>query len=199
MGWTTRLAGLAIVAGLLARPAWAAEKQIKPFFGATLGGGTTFVNLENATSKPHAVVGVSAAMLGDVLGIEADFGHSPGFFQRGSNHLVLGSHVTTLSGNVVVSLPRRLTEYTLRPYLVAGGGIVHVHLDDYFGVFKVADVLPMADVGGGVTGFVTHVVGLCWDVRRFGTIGKNLGDRGLSIGPEQLSFWRASMALVIRY
>lgn len=183
---------------LIARPAGAAEKQIRPFFGAALGGGTTFVNLEDAAGKPHAVVGLNAAMLGDVLGVEVDFGHSPGFFQAGNNHLVLGSRVTTLAGGIVVSLPRRLTEYTLRPYFVAGGGILRVQFDDYFGVFRVADVLPMADFGGGVTGFVTNFVGLCWDVRRFGTIGGKPG-QGISYGTEQLSFWRASMALAIRY
>jgi hypothetical protein len=49
-----------------------------------------------------------------------------------------------------------------------------------------------------VTGFVTHRVGVSWDLRRFGTIHGKSG-RGISIGAEQLSFWRASMALAIRY
>ena len=199
MAWTTTLAGLAMAGVLAAQPAGAAEKQIRPFFGATLGGDTTFVDLENASGKPHVVVGVNAVILGDVLGAEVDLGHSPGFFQAGSKHLILQSRVTTLTGNIVLSLPRRLTEYTLRPYLVAGGGGLRSQIDDYFGVFQVADVLAVADIGGGVTGFITNRVGLCWDVRHFGTIGGKPGDRGVSIGAEQLSFWRASMGLAIRY
>ena len=193
------LAGLAMMVWMVvARPA-AAETQVRPFFGATLGGGTTFVDLENASGKSHIVVGVNAVKLGDVLGVEVDLGHSPGFFQAGSKHLILQSRVTTLTGNIVLSLPRRLTEYTLRPYLVAGGGGLRSQIDDYFGVFQVADVLAVADIGGGVTGFITNRVGLCWDVRHFGTIGGKPGDRGVSIGAEQLSFWRASMGLAIRY
>lgn len=184
---------------LIARPAGAAEKQIRPFLGSTLGGGTTFVDLEDASGKPHIVVGLNAAVLGDVLGVEVDLGHSPGFFQSGDKHLVLQSRVTTLTGNIVLTIPRRLTEYTLRPYFVAGGGALRSQIDDYFGVLKVADVLAVTDVGGGVTGFVTNRVGLCWDLRRFGTIIRKPEDRGVSFGAEQLSFWRASMALAIRY
>lgn len=182
---------------LIARPALAAEKQIRPFIGATLGGGTTFVLSKNASGRPHVVVGLNAVVLGDVLGVEVDFGHSPGFFQGGNNQLVLSSRVTTLTGNIVLSLPRRLTEYTLRPYLVAGGGALRSQIDDYFGVLPVADVLAVADFGGGVTGFVTNRVGLCWDLRHFGTISRQA--EGVSFGAEQLSFWRASMALAIRY
>jgi hypothetical protein len=107
--------------------------------------------------------------------------------------------VTTLTGNLVLSLPRRLTEYTLRPYFVAGAGALRAQIDDYFGVLKVADVLAVTDIGGGVTGFVTSSVGLCWDVRYFGTISRKPEYRGVSFGADQLSFWRASMALVIRY
>ena len=55
------------------------------------------------------------------------------------------------------------------------------------------------DVGGGVNGFLSERVGLSWEARYFRSVGgKPL--RGFSVdpGPEQLSFWRASMALVIR-
>jgi hypothetical protein len=199
MGVPGRLAGLVMAAVLLARPAGAAEKQLRAFFGATLGGDTTFVDLEKAVGKPHIVVGLNAVVLGDVLGVEVDLGRSPGFFQSGREHLVLRSHVTTLTGNIVLSLPRRLTEYTLRPYFVAGGGVLRARLDDYFGVLKVADVKAVTDIGGGVTGFVTNAVGLCWDVRYFGTIMRRAEDRGIAFGAEHLSFWRASMALAIRY
>jgi len=188
------------MAGLLiARPAGAAEKQIRPFFGATLGGGTTFIDSEGASGNPHVVVGLNAAVLRDVLGVEVDLGHSPGFFQAGNNQLVLSSSVTTLTGNIILTIPRHLTEYTLRPYLVVGGGALRARIDHVFGVLPVSDVRAVADIGGGVTGFVTNRLGLCWDLRYFGTISRKPGDQGISIGPEQLSFWRASMALAIRY
>jgi hypothetical protein len=178
-----------------------AEWQLRPFLGATFGGGTTFVDLAGAAGGPHAVVGVNAALLGNVIGVDADFAHAPGFFQSGDQHLVLRSSVTTLIGNVVIAPSRRLTEYTLGPYFILGAGLVHAHIDDVSNVFSVSRTLPAMDIGGGANGFFSDRIGLSWDARYFWSVGRNetRGLSGLSFGAEQLSFWRASMALVIRH
>jgi hypothetical protein len=198
-------AGPAALALLLVSPAPAtAEWQIKPFVGVTFAGSTTFITeeVEDAAGSPNLAVGVSGMLLGNVVGVEADFGHAPGFFSGdrtllgAAEPLVERSWVTTLTGNVVGTLPRRLTQYTLRPYVVGGAGLMHVHIEDQLGVF-VPRTLAALDVGGGVTGFLTPRIGLSWDVRYFHSIGGRT-DTGLSIGEEQLSFWRANMALAIR-
>lgn len=197
--WPFRLAWLALGTLTMAAPVAAAERQIRPFAGATFGGGTTLVDLEDAAGRPNLVVGVTAAFLGEIVGVDVDFGSAPGFFQRGDQNLVLRSRVTTLTGNLVVAAPRRLTEYTLRPYFVGGLGLMRVNVLDVFGVLKVADTLLTSDLGAGVIGFFTSRVGVSWDVRRFRSFARNSQTRGFSFGPEQLSFWRASMALAIRY
>jgi len=128
-----------------------------------------------------------------------DLARTPGFFESGdANTLVISSSVTTVTGNVVVSVPRRFAEYVLRPYLVAGGGIMRVREKDYFEVFEIAQVRPAFDVGVGAVGFITNFVGVVFEVRRFQTLG---GEQqgGLSIGGEKLSFWRATVGAVIRY
>jgi len=122
---------------------------------------------------------------------------APGFFSAGQNKVVQ-SNVITLSGNVVVALPQRLAQYTLRPYFVGGGGLMHARSELFLDPLPVASTLPAFDVGGGVTGFLSERFGLNWDVRYFRSIGDGETDRGLSIGPERLSFWRATMALAIR-
>ena len=136
-----------------------------------------------------------------MIGIDVDFGHAPGFFESGDQQLVQRSSATTLTGNVVIAPPRRVTEYTLGPYFVVGAGLMHARIDDFFGVLPVASTLPAMDIGGGVNGFLSDRIGLSWEARYFRSVGgKEL--RGFSIAPEapeQLSFWRASMALVIRY
>ena len=184
---------------LTAAPAQAADKQFRGFFGATFGGGTTFVDLEKAAGRFNPVIGASAVTLGEMFGIEVEIADAPGFFQAGDQHLVLSSRVTTLTGNVVVAAPRRYTEYALRPYLVGGAGVMRARIDDYFGVFKVARVLPSFDVGAGAIGFITADVGICWEVRRFQSLSGNSDEQGLTFGHERLSFWRASMGLAIRY
>jgi hypothetical protein len=180
-------------------PARAADKQIRPYFGGTFRGGTTFVDLEKATGRPHVVVGASVVTLGEMFGADVDVGDAPGFFQGGNQHLVLSSRVTTITGGVVVAAPRRFTEYVLRPYLVGGAGLMRVRIDDYFGVLKVSSVLPAWDVGVGAVGFVTSDVGVCWELRRFQSLSRRSEERGLTFGEEKLSFWRASIGLAVRF
>jgi hypothetical protein len=175
-----------------------AEWQIKPFVGLTFGGGTTFVDPEHAVGKPNPVFGVTGVLLGEVLGLDADFGRAPGFFQYGDQKLLLGSATNTLTGNVVIALPRRMTEYTLRPYFVAGAGLIHATIDGSFGAVKVSSTRPALDVGGGATGFLSKRVGVSWELRHFRSLGKG-PLHGASIAGERLSFWRADMAVVIRY
>ena len=199
MRFISRRVRFPLLAVLLLAPAHAsAEWQVKPFLGMTFGGGTTFVDPEKAAGRPNFVVGVSTGLLGEVLGVDADFGHAPGFFQSGSQNLVLHSSVTTLTGNIVIALPRRLTEFTLRPYFVGGAGLMYVHIVRGAGLLDVAASLPAIDLGGGATGFLTDRIGVNWDVRHFRRTGKG-EERGLSVGPEDLSFWRANIALAIRY
>jgi hypothetical protein len=176
----------------------AADRQLRPFVGATFGGGTTFVDPENAAGDPNLTIGVGAMFLGEVFGTEVEVADAPGFFEAGKN-LVRGSRVTTLTGNVVLAAPHRLTEYALRPYVVGGAGLMSVRTTTAFGVFDLSKVMPDFDVGVGVVGFLTNTVGVCWDLRRFQSVGGGTSSAGISFGDERLSFWRATMAVAIRY
>jgi hypothetical protein len=188
---------------LMSSPALAGDKQIRPLLGVTFGGSTTLFDFEDtaggragAAAERNVIVGVGGVWLGNIFGVDVDFAHAPGFFQS-DNRLVLRSGVTTVTGNVIVALPRRLTEYSLRPYLVGGAGLMHVSITDVFDVLPVRTSLPTFDFGGGATGFVTKRVGFCWELRRF--VSRQSDDRVVDFGPKKLSFWRASMGLAIRY
>jgi len=189
---------------LLSSGAEAAERQIKPFIAVAFGTSTTFLDLEDITgtksdssSKKNVVFGLGGAVLWDLFGFEVDVAHAPGFFQSGVQPpLVIASSVTTVAGNFVVTLPRRMTEYSLRPYFVSGGGLMRVRKDDVFEALSVHESLALIDLGGGAIGFVNDTWGLCWDVRYFRSFNREA--KGLSIGPERLSFWRASMGIVLR-
>jgi hypothetical protein len=181
----------------------AAEWQVRPFIGFSFGGSTTFVDPEVAIETQNVVIGVAGGWLGEVFGFEADFGRAPGFFQRGDDVAeevqLVSSAVTTLTGNVVIALPRRLAGYGLRPYFSGGAGLTHI---DMLGKFQIVDIgrtLPTMSLGGGVTGFLTNRVGLNWDIRRFSTFRGEGETVGNSVGNESLSFWRASMAVAVRY
>ena len=180
-----------------------AEWQVRPFIGFSFGGSTTFVDPEVAIETQNVVIGATGGWLGEVFGFEADFGRAPGFFQRGEDVAeevqLVSSAVTTLTGNVVIALPRRLAGYGLRPYFSGGAGLTHI---DMLGKFQIVDIgrtLPTMSLGGGVTGFLTNRVGLNWDIRRFSTFRGEGETVGNSVGNESLSFWRASMAVAVRY
>jgi hypothetical protein len=176
----------------------AAEWHIKPFIGVTFRGKTTFVDPEKAMGKPNPVFGVTGVLLGNVFGVDADVARAPGFFETGGQKLLQGSAVTTLTGNVVVAVPKRMAEYTLRPYFVGGMGLMHVNIEGRLGALSTSSTLPAMDFGGGATGFLNDRVGLSWEVRYFRSIN-NGTTRGVSVAAEQLSFWRANMAVTIRY
>ena len=197
---------LAAALWLLAPATAAAEWQVRPFIGFTFGGATTFVDPEKAIEAQNVVFGASGGWLGEIFGLEVDFGRAPGFFQTddpvgdvGVRVDVQTSAVTTLTGNIVIALPQRMAGYGLRPYFSGGVGSMHVDMVGQFQIVDVHRTLPALSLGGGVTGFLTNTVGLSWDVRRINSLrgeGETLGN---SVGREQLSFWRATMAVALRY
>ncbi|MDR1989685.1 MAG: hypothetical protein LBQ09_05580 [Acidobacteriaceae bacterium] len=180
-----------------------AEWQLKPFAGVTFGGATDLVgDLDQAVPSVHPVAGANLAWLGNIFGAEGDVGYSFGFFEphgNTANALVLNSHLTTFTGNVIVAMPRRLTEYTLRPYLVAGGGLMRASTNTKSQIFELANTFGAMDIGGGVTGFVSKNFGYTWDIRYFTNVNSAV-DPGLSlVGTSgKLKFWRATMAMTFR-
>jgi hypothetical protein len=197
--------GWLIIPFLLLMPATAsAEWQVRPFLGLTFGAATTFVDPENAIDNENVIIGVSGGWLGEVFGLEADFGRAPGFFQTEEapdlqDPLVVQSAVTTLTGNVVIAVPKGMAGYGLRPYFSGGAGLMHVDLLGQIGGIRHNRTLPALSLGGGVTGFLSNRVGLNWDVRRLSTFRGEGETLGGSLGDEQLSFWRATMAVALRY
>ena len=194
-----RLRHVAFALVLLPAAPAAAEWHVKPFIGMTFGGSTPFVDLEHAAGKANVVMGATGTLLGEVLGLDVDLGRAPGFFETGGQQLVLASNAVTLTGNIVIAVPRRMAQYGLRPYFIAGTGLIHARIDGRFGTLKVSSTLPAMDFGGGATGFLTRRVGLSWELRRFRSFGGRHRASGVSFGDEQLSLWRANMAIAFRY
>jgi len=198
---------LVLALWLLSPAPAAAEWQVRPFIGFTFGGETTFVDPEKAIETQNAIFGASGGWLGEIFGLEADFGRAAGFFQTDQasglsaslEPFLLSSAVTTLTGNVVIALPKRMAGYGLRPYFSGGAGLMHIDTVTQLRIIDVHRTLPTLSLGGGVTGFLTNRVGLNWDIRRLNTLrgeGETLGD---SLGRGKLSFWRATMAVALRY
>lgn len=196
-----RAGRLAVVLLLLVPAHAGAEWQVRPFIGYTFGGSTTFVDPEGSVDTKNVIFGGMGGWLGEIFGLEADFGRSPGFFQLEdpAEELVISSAVTTLTGNVVIALPRRLSGYGLRPYFSGGFGLMHVDIVGRFELVVTNRTLPTLSLGGGMTGFLNDRVGLSWDIRRLSTLLGEGETAGNSVGRERLSLWRATMGVAVRY
>ena len=180
-----------------------AEWLIKPFAAIKFVGSTNVPLAGPAGDKRKTHVGVSTAVLGEVFGFEIDVAYLPGYFQSAETAATIASSsLSTFTGNVMVALPRRMAEYTLRPYLVGGAGFFRRAISTTAtGVFDGSKNLPAADVGGGVIGFVSPNVGVSWELRRLWALPAET-EPGTTVGggsAEKISMWRANMALAIRY
>jgi outer membrane protein W len=194
--------------GSLAAPGTAsADWTLTPFVGWNFGGsadvndntsGTTFSNkFEKKINYGVSLMGMGAGP----LGFELDFGYSPNFFETntsaGGFEFTNKSNVTTLMGNVVVGG----TAGSVRPYVVAGVGLLRSNVQDIDEVFSVNTKNDFGlDVGGGVMGFFANNIGLRGDVRYFrGFRGTSDTDNPSGLALSDFKFWRGSLGVSFKF
>ena len=166
--------------------------------GGAIASRTTLIDLERSPRTTRPLVGVSGLWLTDgVVGIEGGVAHSPGFFER-RDTLLVGSHVTTVTGNIVLAVPLAITRDSLRPYATVGLGTLHASLEDVIGLFTQSRTMTAWTVGGGALGFVTRRTGVRFDLRQVQALDRVVSPL-TGLGETPLSFWQASVSVVLRY
>ena len=149
----------------------------------------------------------AVALLGDVFGIEGEWTQAPGFFQARDQELVASSSAQTFTGSRDRrdAAPDRRVPRCGRTSSGARASCVCAASTDgrrFRACFRSTRRLPPMDVGGGATGFFNERVGVGWDLRYFRSVGgenRRIRPSPLMGWPSKLSFWRANMALVLRY
>ena len=194
-----------------------AEWHFTPFIGVTFKGNTTIIDPELATGDKHAALGGTVTRLGaGVLGAEAVFEIIPGFFQgkpgrtdsAGSpiqSGVIESSRVTALMGNIVLTAPRKYTEYFLRPIVSGGFGLLRAARTEAPGGQQV-DVFPLDanfagfNIGGGAVGFFSQNTGVRFDLRYVSTLHdtERAGIATNQNEPVHLRYMTLSVGLVIR-
>jgi hypothetical protein len=178
-----------------------ADWLFTPFIGSSFGMQTSFVILEpGAANSAQLIFGGSAALLSrGVFGIEADYGYAPRFFERDNRAgLISGSNVNTLSGSAIFAVPLSVTRESLRPYVTGGLGLMHAAAKN--AVFDVttfdANFLGF-NVGGGAIGLISPRTGFRFEIRHFRSV-QNTANALTGEPNARLSFWRATIGIVIR-
>jgi hypothetical protein len=193
-----QLMALLSVIVLAAPRAAHADLLITPFAGGSFAPETTLLIPEEGAGRKFTL-GAAFVLLSDSLfGVEAEVGHTPGFFQGDDPlGLVLSSRVTTVTGNVILAVPLSVTRESLRPYLVGGLGLMQARSKHAAGLFPVDENFLAVDLGGGAIGFVTDRTGLRFDVRYIKAASGADGPFARP-GISRLSFWRATVGIVLR-
>jgi hypothetical protein len=184
-----------------------AEWHFTPMVGLTMLGSTTILDPQLATDKRHGNFGGAVSFLTDGwLGAEVISIWTPGFFENDGPTSELeptlpvridSSRTVSLMANVVLTTPRRWTEYFLRPYVSGGLGLMHIHLKEPLDFFSVNFNRAGFNVGGGAVGFLTQRTGLRFDVRYHSTLREtDPGD--IALGPIRMRYVTATIGLVFR-
>jgi hypothetical protein len=174
----------------------AAEWHLTPFVGLTFKGSSTFIDLEHAATKVHGNFGGAVTLLGGGLfGVEGVFVDTPGFFK---GDLITHSRNIGLMGNVVLTAPRRWTEYGLRPFVSGGLGLMHVSNSDEAELLPASKSAAAFNVGGGAIGFLSRRVGLRFEMRYFANLHRT--DEGpIALAPLHLRYFTGSVGIVFRF
>jgi hypothetical protein len=185
--------------------ALAAEWHLAPAVGGTFLGKTSFVDLEGGAEKVHLQIGGSAGLVSSgVVGVEAVTVFTPSFFRGQSPSKLKYGRTFALMGNAVFTLPRRWTEYSLRPFVSGGLGLMAAAtLDTPPSPTTTAALLPVKsnfagyNVGGGAVGFLSARTGVRFDLRYYSSLHRP--DQGpVALGPVHLSYLTASIGIVLR-
>lgn len=171
--------------------------------GLTFAGKTTLQDFEHATDKVHPAFGIAGTYLTrGIFGVEALATLTPGFFQTGNVGLVEKSRSTALMGNVMVTVPQRWTEYSLRPFVSGGIGLLRTSQSDPAGRLTATSNVVGFNVGGGAMGYFSKGTGVRFDLRYYSNlhgVDAVAGDQGaIAIGNVHLRYMTASVGLVLR-
>jgi hypothetical protein len=189
----------ALAAGVLLALAFpqsaAAEWHFTPMLGTTFFIKTSLIDPDAATDQSHRNFGGSVALLGaGIFGAEGLVVWTPGFF-TGDKGLVESSRSIAAMGNVVVTTPRRWTEYSLRPFVSGGLGSIHTSRTE--DVFPDNRNIPAFNIGGGAIGFLSKRTGLRFDLRYYSSLARS--DEGnVSFGRVYIRYMTVSVGVVLR-
>jgi opacity protein-like surface antigen len=206
--WTTILSGFALAA-FMAPATASADWIVTPFIGwnfhgsADVNGTTTGTSTRNQFE--HKLdYGASVDWMGKgIVGAELDLGYSPNFFETSSTtsgniRFTNGSNVVTLTGNVIVGAPIGGHGGSIRPYAVAGVGLIRTNVQDFAQTFDVNTKNDFGfDAGAGVMGYFSQHVGLRGDIRYFR--GFNGSNNTTGLGLSSFNFWRGSVGVSFKF
>jgi hypothetical protein len=100
-------------------------------------------------------------------------------------------------GNVMLTTPRKWTEYGLRPFMSGGLGMLGFSRTEVNNVFPDDGNIAAFNIGGGAIGFLSKRTGLRFDLRYYSNL-KPSAEGPISFGSAHLRYMTATVGVVIR-
>jgi opacity protein-like surface antigen len=177
-----------------------ADWLFTPFIGATHGGdadiGGTDGDFKNEFERRLAYGGTIGWLGAGIIGVEADFGYAPNFFEADNDNdnvnFIGDGNVTTLMGNLVVALPLGF----VRPYASGGVGLLRSKVETVGEFFDASRNDFGYDLGVGLV--LGGSVGVRGDVRYFRSLHSNDPD-GVDFSLGDFNFWRSTLGVTFRF
>jgi len=150
----------------------------------------------------HVNIGCAVTLLGKgILGVEGVTVFTTGFrgIDPAATNLIDSSRVFGLAGNAVLTTPKHLTEYSLRPYVSGGFGFMRLDVNHVKGAEAVSlhESFPALNIGGGAVGFLTDHTGVRFDFRYYKRIGETTSGL-VALDHPEVSFMTLSVGVVFR-
>jgi len=99
----------------------------------------------------------------------------------------------------VLTVPKRWTEYFLRPYVSGGFGMLRAVSIDNPEVLPLKSAMPGYNIGGGAIGFLSKGTGVRFDFRYHAGLRREPRDNETVVSPElHFRYMSAEIGLVIR-
>jgi hypothetical protein len=193
------LLAIVLVASLAADGS--ADWVITPYAGLNWGAAATFNDAALSYDdefKARMNFGGEVDWVNGPFAVGFDFGYLPGFFadrKADDDFEFGGSHVLTMMASVAYTFQIA----GLRPYGAAGFGVIRTHITDEFELFTVDSTNAAFNAGGGVQWPLGPKYGIRGDVRYFKTVQEKLPEREVDVAIGDLSFWRVTGGLTIKF
>ena len=184
---------VAVMAKLVSAMA-SADWLFTPNVGGGFGG--------SASGRDHLTWGASIGWMGaGILGWEADFAHSPEFFESDDDSFdaIDSSNVTTFMANVIAGIPVGGQTGGVRPYFAGGFGMMQQQVQDLDALFEVDNSEFGINLGGGVMGFATDHVGFRGDLPYFRALGDPEEANEFDIDFADFNYWRGTVGITFRW
>ena len=124
---------------------------------------------------------------------------TPGFFTGDEWRLVDKSHTVAIMGNVVLTTPRKWTEYGLRPFVSGGFGVARRLPHRVQDVFPDTGTIAAFNIGGGAIGFLSKRTGVRFDLRYYNNLPQSDASCPIAIRAGcHLRYMTPSVGVVIR-